>query len=224
MAEAPATGGTARSLPRFTRMAPETRRQEILLAARRCLARGGMYGFTVAEIATEAGISNGLIGHYFPSKDELLAATYEAEAERLVAASRAAVAASGNDPDSRLVALVESAFSPDIFDEETAAVWLALWAQVRMNPALSSAHRDLYADYRRAFAKAMTRAAAERGLRLDTRAIAADISALIDGLWLQWALDPLLFTPCQARQACYRLLAANGLEVRLSEEAGRGAA
>jgi len=197
--------------PRFTRLTPEARRREILTAARRCLGREGMRGFTVAEIAAEANISNGLIGHYFPTKDALLIATYEAEAERLIATTRKALAASRNHPDSRIVALVESAFAEEIFDRETVALWLALWGQVYVNPGLREAHKALYADYRRGFDRALSAAAAERGLSLDTKALALDICALIDGLWLQWCLDPELFDRAGARQACYRLLAVQGL-------------
>ncbi|MBC6405861.1 MAG: hypothetical protein GDA41_09105 [Rhodospirillales bacterium] len=36
----------------------------------------------MAGITQEAGTSNGLIGHYCPSKDDLLVATYQAEADR----------------------------------------------------------------------------------------------------------------------------------------------
>ncbi|MEO1191981.1 MAG: TetR family transcriptional regulator C-terminal domain-containing protein [Pseudomonadota bacterium] len=204
-----------RSAPRFSRLSPEARRQEILLAARRCLARSGVAGFTVAEIAATAGISNGLIGHYFPTKDDLLVATYEAEATRLLVATRAALESNDDsDSDFRLRALVDSAFCPEIFNAETVATWLALWGQVCTNPTLRKAHAEIYAPYRRAFSRAITRAADARGLSLESDAIAFDMSALIDGLWLDWALDPTLFDAAAARASCYRLLAAHGLDLK----------
>ncbi|GAB5467675.1 MAG: TetR family transcriptional regulator C-terminal domain-containing protein [Rhodospirillales bacterium] len=198
-------------------MAPEARRQEILAAARRCLARSGFNGFTVAEIAATAGISNGLIGHYFPTKDALLVATYEAEAARLLAATRAALSDSQAAADIRLRALVDSAFCPEIFNEETVATWLSLWGQVRSNPALREAHKAIYETYRKAFANAIGRSAERRGLRLDTALLAVDVSALIDGLWLEWGLDPEVFSPAAARQSCYRLLAAHGIALDVDE-------
>ncbi len=211
--EEPAPSAPRRGQPRFSRLSPEARRREILAAAARCLARGGVGGFTVAEIAGEAGISNGLIGHYFPNKDSLLVATYQAEADRLLETTRAALDARAEGPDWRLNALLESAFCPQIFNRETVATWLALWGQVRGNAALREAHKAIYETYRKAFARAIERSAAARGLQLDAVVLAADISALIDGLWLEWGLDPDLFEPAEAIGACRRLLAARGIDL-----------
>ncbi len=209
-----ARNGAKRAAPRFSRLTPAARRQEILEAARRCLARDGVGGFTVAEIASEAGISNGLIGHYFPTKDALLVATYQAEADRLLASTRAALDGREEDADWRLKALIGSAFCPEIFNEETVATWLALWGQVRTNAALREAHKAIYVTYRRGFARAIGRSADARRLALDTAALASDISALIDGLWLEWGLDPELFDAEAAMTACRRLLAAHGIDLK----------
>ncbi len=211
-----APAAAKRGGPRFSRLAPEERRQAILKAAARCLARNGVGGFTVAEIAAEAGISNGLIGHYFPTKDALLVATYQAEADRLLEATRAALDGKAECPDWRLKALLESAFCPEIFNQETVATWLALWGQVRTNTALNAAHKAIYETYRQGFARAIRRAAAARGLALDADLLAADISALIDGIWLGWGLDPQLFEPEEAITPCLRLLAANGIDLARS--------
>jgi AcrR family transcriptional regulator len=49
----------------------EAVRSQILHGARRAFARGGLRGTNIPSIATEAGVSVGLIYRYFPSKDEL---------------------------------------------------------------------------------------------------------------------------------------------------------
>lgn len=48
------------------------RRESILAAARRCFGRDGYAGATVARIAEEARVSNGLLYQFFRSKDDLL--------------------------------------------------------------------------------------------------------------------------------------------------------
>ncbi len=206
-----------RAAPRFSRLKPEERRRGILEAARRCLAEGGVNGFTVAEIASAAGISNGLIGHYFATKDDLLVATYELEAERLKSATRATVHADLTGADSRIAGLIDSAFSPEIFTAETVAVWLSLWDQVRTNRPLREAHKEAYATYRRAFARGIAAAAEERGLTVDAALLARDLTALIDGLWLEWGLEPELFSPVEAKDACRRLLAAHGIRLKTQD-------
>lgn len=54
------------------REASERRRRSILDAARACFGRDGYAGATVARIAEEAGVSNGLLYQFFRNKDELL--------------------------------------------------------------------------------------------------------------------------------------------------------
>jgi AcrR family transcriptional regulator len=61
----------------------DRRRAEILDAARRCFARHGFEGATVSRLEEEAGLSRGAIFHYYPSKEDLLIAVAEVDAERL---------------------------------------------------------------------------------------------------------------------------------------------
>jgi AcrR family transcriptional regulator len=51
----------------------EARREELLEATWRVIARAGIVGVTIREIAREAGVSTGILAHYFGSKEELLA-------------------------------------------------------------------------------------------------------------------------------------------------------
>jgi AcrR family transcriptional regulator len=62
-----------------------TRREQILDALERCLARGGLEGTTLESVAAEAGVARPVIRHYFGNRDALLAAAVE----RAVAAYRA---------------------------------------------------------------------------------------------------------------------------------------
>jgi len=50
----------------------ETRREEILAAAFRVFAEKGYAGSKISEIAAEAGLSHGLVYHYFSSKEAIL--------------------------------------------------------------------------------------------------------------------------------------------------------
>ncbi len=52
----------------------ERRRQELLAATWRVIARTGIVGVTTREIAHEAGVSTGVLAHYFADKEALLAA------------------------------------------------------------------------------------------------------------------------------------------------------
>ncbi len=202
------TGGkraTARQ-PRFSRQNPEQRRAEIIAAALRCLAKGGLGAFTVSEICAEAGISHGLINHYFASKEDLLVATYDKVAEDLVGLTRAAVTRTSRRPTDKLVAMVESSFDDAIFNNTNLSVWVALWGQVRTHEGLRQKHSELYEGYHRSIARIVDQIAAERGRTVESDTMARSLTALIDGLWLEHCLTPHKFSREQALRSCYQLL------------------
>lgn len=74
-----------RSVEQFEEMR-EKSRDKILSAALRLFANHGFHNTSMSKVASEAGISKGLIYNYFPSKDELLKGVFEfglKEAEQL---------------------------------------------------------------------------------------------------------------------------------------------
>lgn len=63
--------------PKVNQDIRETRRDEILTAARRVFADKGYLGAKIADIAAEAGLSHGLVYHYFETKEAILLALVE---------------------------------------------------------------------------------------------------------------------------------------------------
>jgi AcrR family transcriptional regulator len=55
----------------------EQQRERILEAAARLFARRGLAGTRIADVAAEAGVSHGLVHHYFSTKNDLFAALVE---------------------------------------------------------------------------------------------------------------------------------------------------
>jgi AcrR family transcriptional regulator len=66
----------------------DVRRQELLAAAWRVIARTGIIGVTTREIAREAGFSTGVLAHYFADKEELLAAALRLSHQQVYARIR----------------------------------------------------------------------------------------------------------------------------------------
>lgn len=67
-------------------IAQEEKRRLILDAAVRIFARKGYHGSRVGDIAEEAGIAHGLLYHYFPSKEQVLATVFRENWGRLLEA------------------------------------------------------------------------------------------------------------------------------------------
>ena len=182
------------SAPAFTRSEPDARRLSLIEATARVLAREGAAGASVRTIASEAGVSPGLVGHYFNGVDTLIAATYTHVGEQVSTALGAAIEAAGSDPRARLSAYVTASFDPPIADPALLATWLAFWSLVKARPDIAALHDDIYAGYRRDL-EALLAACAVTDLRL----AAIAITALVDGLWLELCLSPHSFTPAEAR-------------------------
>jgi TetR/AcrR family transcriptional repressor of uid operon len=62
----------------------ETRRREIIEAARTCFLRSGFHRTTTDEICREANITPGGLYHYFGSKEDLISAVIDRSADRAV--------------------------------------------------------------------------------------------------------------------------------------------
>lgn len=183
------------SPPAFRRSEPDARRADLIAAAARVLAREGTGGASVRAIAVEAGVSPGLVGHYFAGIDALIAATYAHVEHTVSEALDAAVATAGPDPRARLDAFVTASFSPPIASGELLATWTAFWSLVRSRDDIARQHDEQYAVFRARLESLL----AECGLpapRLRHAAIA--ITALVDGLWLELCLSPQAFSADEA--------------------------
>ena len=67
----------AASTPRFSRLEADERREQILAAARRVYISAGPNAASTAAIADEAGVTRGLVHHYFGTKRALYLAVVE---------------------------------------------------------------------------------------------------------------------------------------------------
>lgn len=179
----------------YRRAEPDARRQSLIEAAARVLAQRGAAGASVRTICAEAGVSPGLLRHYFDGIDALIAATYAWTDEQVGSWLDQAVAAAGGDPRARLLAYVTASFRPPIADPQLLATWIAYWSLVKSNPEMERLHGELYAGYRGDLEALL----AECGLdpaRVRLAAIA--VSALVDGLWLELCLAPDAFSAEEA--------------------------
>jgi AcrR family transcriptional regulator len=203
----PQSPGTRR--PRFQRQLPQQRRAALIAATIECLKRYGHGGLSIRTISAQAGVSVGLINHHFPNKDELIAAAYRTFNRELVDGLEAAVARAGDSPGARLRAFLEASFSPPTLDADTLAVWVVFWGLYRHSRPIQRVQRETYVGYvrllRGMLAELLGKAGARgrgRARRIDLRLAAIGLTALLDGLWLEWCLDPGKFSPREAVALC----------------------
>jgi AcrR family transcriptional regulator len=180
----------------FTRESADTRRDALIAATARCLSMRGADGTSVRAICLEAGVSAGLLRHYFDGIDALVAATYRATGARVSAALHAAVeGVPADNPRGRLLAFVTASFRAPIADPELLATWLAFWSLSRTVPDIGEIHDEIYAENRRDLERLIL---ACPNAPLDARLAAVALAALVDGLWLELSLGNAPFSVGEA--------------------------
>src|SRR6201984_3767994 len=162
----------------------DARRAQLIEVTIDSLAEVGYVGTTLAEIARRAGVSPGLVAHYFGEKDGLLEAAFRTLARTIAERVRARLALA-HTPRGRVQAVIDSNLAPEEFDRRTGTAWLAFWGQV---PHVQGLKRVQTAYQRRMLSN--LRSDLRRMIPGDeARRLAAMIAAMIDGVWLRAALS-----------------------------------
>lgn len=189
--DAPPAPATADRRP-YRRESEETRREALIAAALDLVAIGGPQAATVRAIADRAGVTPGLIRHYFTSKEELTRAAYRRLMERMTADSARTLPDADLGPGARLAAFVTASLSPPVVDPLQLGLWAGFLNTLRNDPDMRTAHEQGYRGYRdllEALITALPRAASPAQCRRE--AIACN--AVIDGLWLEGSALPESF-------------------------------
>jgi AcrR family transcriptional regulator len=192
-------------MPRITSAARTERRQNIVEAAWRCVARKGFGDLTVDEVCAAAGVSKGAFYGYFESKQAVLLALLEEDAaflddllERLAAT-----------PVSHVERLRRFTRSMIERGEDPARVQVRadLWAAMLTEKAVREHFSASVRRRREVLREWIISAAAARELiDIPANAFAAILLALGDGLTLHAGLDPAGFRWPNIRKALDLLL------------------
>ncbi|PVH28590.1 TetR/AcrR family transcriptional regulator [Pararhodobacter oceanensis] len=185
---------------RFVHAGAQTRRADLIAATLDLIAEGGPQAATVRAIATRAGVTPGLIRHYFATKEDLIAAAHQHLMSGLTEASAERLEDLPDDPLARLSVFLANAVSPPVTDPRTVALWAASMQLVPRDAKMRAVHRETYLEFRDLLQRMITEALAHSGQPVEqaqTLAIAGN--ALLDGLWIEAGALPDAFTPDQLK-------------------------
>lgn len=178
----------------YRRESQEVRRSALITATQELVAEGGPQAATVRAIAARAGVTAGLIRHYFQSKDELLRVAYIELMEGMTAAGSDALEGVGAQPDERLAAFVAASLRPPVIDGGAVGLWAGYMHKVRSDLELLGVHEVAYLQYRDAL-EALIAALPRNASAAQLRAEAIACNGLIDGLWLEGSILAHAFAP-----------------------------
>jgi AcrR family transcriptional regulator len=179
----------------YTRATEAERREDLILATLDCIAEFGIQGATVRQIATRAGVTGGLIRHYFAGKDQMLEAAYRKVMTGMTETAVAA-AAEGQTAKERLRRFVIANVTPPVTDPRTLSLWAAFISHIQTDPTFAAIHRDNYVAFLEALESLLTDFFSEEKRVLSKaqcRSFAIALNALVDGLWLEGTLAADMF-------------------------------
>ncbi|MDP8034190.1 transcriptional regulator BetI [Pasteurella atlantica] len=173
----------------------EIRRQQLIEATLICVEKYGVADTTIVQIAQQAGLSSGIISHYFGGKMGLLYETMrDLMRELRVTITEKSKSETNLTPYQAIEIIIDCNFDPDT-DSARMKVWLSFWSMSMHQDDLnrlqkindSRLHSNLLFHFKKLLPNQQAKNAA-RGL-----------AALIDGLWLHGSLRSEEFDHYQAR-------------------------
>lgn len=169
----------------------EKRRQQLINATMKCIARKGMSNITLSDVAREAGLSAGIVNLHFESKDNLLNETLRYLADEYRAKFDKTLQRAGPVPTEKLRAVMALNFKPSICNQQKLAVWFAFWGEVKSQPVYRKICDELDSYYDDVISQLCAEIVSDGGYQGASPAVVTKaLTSMTDGLWLTCLISP----------------------------------
>ena len=202
---------TTNHSPTYQRLPEDERRQLLVLATLDCLASYNLSGTTVRRIAKTAGVTPGLVTHYFSGKEALIGAAYQYLAEKYLSDYRIASSNKAVNPIEELKAFISAAFRPETLDRDLLRVWTGFWTLALSDKSIQAIHQETAYQTRQHLDQLIRNSFQYVDKKIDDQEVfelTITIWSLVDGMWLTWGLDPSLFNAQTGRRIALEMIAA----------------
>jgi len=163
---------------------------QLIDATMKCIAKKGIGGTTLGDVAKEAGLSQGIVNLHFKSKENLLRETLTELANDYRTQFDTALERAGPTPAEQLYAVLALDFKPSVCKRDKLVLWFAFWGEVRARPTylkICSARDQYYEDVVHGLCAAII----EEGQYTVSAATATNaLAAMTDGLWQSCLVNP----------------------------------
>lgn len=178
----------------------DRRRRQLLDAARRSILAHGLAKTTLATVASEAGLSQGVAAFYFKSKlgllTEALRDLYQSYEEHWTGYLEQA----GDKPAEKIRALIRADFHPDACGPDVLPLWYAFWGELRFQLQYDEVAEHFETRRRDALRAIWKELLSEDG-EMSPDQMAEWMETLTDGYWQRLHLAPESLSRKQAEQA-----------------------
>ncbi|MEM7076364.1 MAG: TetR family transcriptional regulator C-terminal domain-containing protein [Pseudomonadota bacterium] len=184
----------------------DRRRRQLLDAARRSILSHGLAKTTLATVANEAGLSQGVAVFYFKSKAGLLGETLRDLYQSYESHWLSALDGAGEDAATRLLALVDADFDPAASGPEVLPLWFAFWGELRFQQDYDTIAKSFDDRRHTAICTILRDLMPEHGAP-DIEQMAEWIEAFTDGYWQRLHIAPGEYDRADVLQDCRAVLA-----------------
>lgn len=166
---------------------PEIRKPQLVKATMSVIDRVGLHAASISLISKEAGVSTGIINHYFGGKHGLLEETMREILRQLSATIKENLSQLPVDAHhQRINAIIDGNFVGFQAENQVAKTWLAFWSysmhDVQLKRLQRVNERRLLSHLKKELKALLDQDQAEL--------VAHGIASLIDGIWLRGTLNP----------------------------------
>jgi AcrR family transcriptional regulator len=169
------------------------RKRQITGAAYEIIAEKGYYNFTMMDIAKRAGVSSGLIHHYFKDKENMLV-TLLREMQQSVRAGTEKAIEEVPGPKEKLEVFMDRAFDLAEAQREYLYVTYDFLTQIKFNERMKRIMSKLYRGYRETMVEILREGKAQGVFKdVDEHYTASLFISIMLGIELQYVIDSTAF-------------------------------
>ncbi|OEF28121.1 transcriptional regulator BetI [Vibrio rumoiensis] len=166
---------------------PDIRKPQLVKATMAVIERVGLHSASISLISKEAGVSTGIINHYFGGKHGLLEETMRAILRDLSGTVQAQLKHLPKDNhQSRINAIINANVEGFQAENKVAKTWLAFWSYSMHDVQLKRLQR---VNEQRLLSHLKIELKALLPVE-QANLVAHGIASLIDGIWLRGTLNP----------------------------------
>jgi TetR/AcrR family transcriptional repressor of bet genes len=165
----------------------EAMRARLVEATIASIAQDGLAGASIERITRRAGVSRGLVRHYFGAKSNLLAEAFQKLAQdfrEMLGMDRLGTPESDTAAELALRRSILPMFDRLAPAPERQYAWFGFWALARSEPQIERLNHALYEEIVLYLGGQVADVAARRGLVVDAGAAGRGLAAMMEGAWV----------------------------------------
>ncbi|EPJ53456.1 MAG: hypothetical protein OFPI_10820 [Osedax symbiont Rs2] len=181
----------------YSRESEHKRRQDLIIATQQCVIKGGIGEASIRRIAAVAGVTPGLVRHYFPDKDALICAAYRETMDQMFAAARLGLEQFQGSALDKLRYFINTSLQTGVMNSHYHQLWASFTSLTCAIPEMAEIHRESYLEFRMGCQDLVEAVLHEQGRQISDKELehyGIMVNALLDGLWLEGCLAMELFS------------------------------